>query len=287
MSQNLINKLKFKEEYTKLIVNRPREIHFNGVRFDSTIGHDNYQFILFFASNISDLAIHLPTFEKVAHEVCTFWVACPKNSGNLETNITRDSGWEILDEIGYRKVLQISLNENWSAIRIKPTKSVQSATNAQTQTFEATIQTNESNNGAWVNIPFDVKEVFGTSGQVKVKAHFDGHEYRGSIANMGTGSHILIVRKDIREAIGKQPGDNVKVEIKKDTDKRSFEMPSELQNLLGENKRLAEFYDSLSYTNRKEYAHWIGTAKRPETKEKRVQETKTRLSKGIKNPFAK
>jgi len=287
MSQNLTNKLQLKEEYTKLIVNRPREIHFNGVRFDSTIGHDNYQFILFFASNISDLAIHLPTFEKVASDTCTFWVAYPKNSGSIETNITRDKGWEILDEIGYRKVSQISLNENWSAIRIKPTKSVQSATNAQTQTFEATIQTNESSNGAWVNIPFDVKQVFGTSGQVKVKAHFDGHEYRGSIANMGTGSHILIVRKDIREAIGKQPGDTVKVEIKKDTDKRSFEMPQELQNLLDENKRLAEFYDSLSYTNRKEYAQWIGTAKRPETKEKRVQETKARLSKGIKNPFAK
>ncbi len=287
MSQDLSNKLKLKGEYTTLIVNRPEQIRLGDIRFDSTIGHDSYQFILFFAKNISDLAIHLPTFEKVASDTCIFWVGYPKKSGSIATNITRDNGWDILDEIGYRKVSQISLDDDWSAIRIKPTKNVMSDPKAQTQTFEATIQTDESSNGAWVNIPFDVKKVFGTSGQVKVKAHFDGQEYRGSIANMGTGSHILIVRKDIRQAIGKKPGDTVRVEIKKDTEKRTFEMPAELQSLLDEHKDLAEFYDSLSFTNRKEYAHWIASAKRPETKDKRVKETKSRLAQGIKNPFAK
>ena len=287
MSTSLLDKLNFKNGYSTLIINRPEDVSFGSLRFDSFIGHDNYEFILFFADSISDLAIQLPTLEKVANDSCVFWVAYPKKSGSIDSNITRDKGWDILDQIGYRKVSQISVNDNWSALRIKPTKDVASSNTAKTQTFEATIQTDEKSNGAWIDIPFDVKEVYGTGGQVKVKAIFDGYEYRGSIANMGTGNHILIIKKDIREAIGKEPGDKVKVELEKDTAERTFEMPEELQQLLNENAKLKSFYESLSFTNRKEYAQWIGSAKRQKTKDKRLEETKHRLTDGIKNPYAK
>lgn len=53
--------------------------------------------------------------------------------------------------------------------------------------------------GAYVEIPFDVEEAYGARGQVKIKATFDGHPYRGSIAPMGKGCHILIVRKDVQK----------------------------------------------------------------------------------------
>lgn len=154
------------------------------------------------------------------------------------------------------------------------------------QQFEATIKTSEDSSGAWVDIPAKVASALGAKGQVKVKATFDGYSYRGSIANMGTGSHILIVRKDVRKAIGKSPGDQVMVRIEKDTDERKVELPPELVSLL-KDKKLNAFYQSLSYTNRKEYAHWISSAKRDETRQKRLVETKRRLSEGIKNPFVK
>ncbi|MEJ0055469.1 MAG: DUF1905 domain-containing protein [Bacteroidota bacterium] len=60
---------------------------------------------------------------------------------------------------------------------------------------------------ACVAVPLNVEKIFGTKGQVKVKATFDGHPYRGVITNMGTGSHCIGVRKDIRKAIGKKIGD--------------------------------------------------------------------------------
>ncbi|MTI20622.1 DUF1905 domain-containing protein [Fulvivirga sp. RKSG066] len=249
--------------------------------------HKSYSFILWFTENKSSLQIHLPTIVKVAKSDTTFWVAYPKKSGQIDTNLTRDKGWEVLDVVGYRKVSQISIDEDWSALRIKPTSEVKSSPKAKTQTFEATIETSDSSGGAWVNIPFDVKEVFGTKGQVKVKAKIDGQPYRGSIANMGTGSHILIVKKEIREVIGKQPGDTVNVELQKDTEERTVDMPGELIDLLEKNQNLKVFFESLSYTNRKEYANWISSAKRPETKEKRLIETERRLSQGIKNPFVK
>ena len=66
--------------------------------------------------------------------------------------------------------------------------------------------------GAYVEFPYDVKEEFG-KGRVKVSATFDGTPYEGSLVRMKTPGHILGVRKDIRESIGKQPGDIVHVTV--------------------------------------------------------------------------
>ena len=74
--------------------------------------------------------------------------------------------------------------------------------------FEAEIKKVPDINGAYIEIPFDVKETFGR-GRVKVHATFDGETYDGSLVRMKTPCHILGIRKDIREKIGKQPGDTV------------------------------------------------------------------------------
>ena len=78
--------------------------------------------------------------------------------------------------------------------------------------FEAEIKKVPDINGAYIEIPFDVKETFGR-GKVKVHATFDGETYDGSLVRMKTPCHILGVRKDIREKIVKQPGDIVHVTL--------------------------------------------------------------------------
>ncbi|WP_125140576.1 DUF1905 domain-containing protein [Clostridium transplantifaecale] len=83
----------------------------------------------------------------------------------------------------------------------------------KTYEFDAVIQKVPGIDGAYINIPFDVKEEFGR-GRVKVYAEFDGVPYEGSIVRMGTPGHILGIRKDIRTATGKQPGDRLHVCLK-------------------------------------------------------------------------
>lgn len=78
--------------------------------------------------------------------------------------------------------------------------------------FEAVIQKVEGIDGAYIEIPFDVKQEFG-KGRVPVTATFDGEPYEGSLVRMNTPGHILGIRKDIRAKIGKQPGDAVKVTL--------------------------------------------------------------------------
>ena len=56
--------------------------------------------------------------------------------------------------------------------------------------------------GAYVEIPFDVRKEFG-KGRVKVSATFDGISYEGSLVRMGMPCHIIGVRKNIRAALRK------------------------------------------------------------------------------------
>lgn len=79
--------------------------------------------------------------------------------------------------------------------------------------FDAELKKVPDIDGAYIEIPFDVKEAFG-KGRVSVHATFDGEPYDGSLVRMGTPCHILGVRKEIRAKIGKQPGDTVHVTIK-------------------------------------------------------------------------
>jgi hypothetical protein len=86
-------------------------------------------------------------------------------------------------------------------------------------TFVADIKKVPDIDGAYIEMPFDLREEFG-KGRLKVHATFDGEPYDGSIVNMGLknddGSicYIIGLRKDIRIKIGKQPGERVKVTIK-------------------------------------------------------------------------
>lgn len=85
--------------------------------------------------------------------------------------------------------------------------------NPETYAFEAVIQKVPDMDGAYVEVPLDIRAVFG-KGRVKVHATFDGEPYDGSVVRMGTPCHIIGLRKDIRRKIGKQPGDRVQVTIK-------------------------------------------------------------------------
>ena len=84
--------------------------------------------------------------------------------------------------------------------------------NIKKYSFDAIIKKVDGIDGAYVEIPFDVREEFG-KGRVPVHATFDSEPYDGSIVKMGTPCHILGIRKDIRAKIGKQPGDTVNVTI--------------------------------------------------------------------------
>ena len=66
--------------------------------------------------------------------------------------------------------------------------------------------------------------------------------------------------------------------------KKEIRLPDDLKNALKRNKKEAAFFDTLSFTNKKEYLEWIVTAKREETRNERIKGTIDRLGKNWKNP---
>ena len=88
---------------------------------------------------------------------------------------------------------------------------------------------------------------------------------------------------DIRDRVGKKPGDTVHVVLWKDEEERTVEVPGEFQKLMRKDK-LLPFFEQLSYTHRKEYCRWITEAKKEETRLKRLAKAIEMLRKGIKTP---
>ena len=64
--------------------------------------------------------------------------------------------------------------------------------------FDAVILQNENMDAAYVEVPYDIKAMFG-KGRLSVHATFDGVSYDGQIVKMGTPCHIIGIRKEIRK----------------------------------------------------------------------------------------
>ena len=136
--------------------------------------------------------------------------------------------------------------------------------------FTAVIEQHQNMDAAFVTVPFNVAEVFGTKGQVKVKATFDDFAYRGSLAPMGNGAHVLGIRKDIRKAIGKTFGDLVEVMLEPDLEPRKVTIPPDLEAQFNMNPAARKTFTKLSFTHQREYVQDIEAAKKPETRQRRI-----------------
>lgn len=65
----------------------------------------------------------LDRFAKQATEklnkTAMLWIAYPKKSSGVKSDITRDEGWKTIFELGYAGVRQIAIDEVWSSLRFK------------------------------------------------------------------------------------------------------------------------------------------------------------------------
>ena len=149
------------------------------------------------------------------------------------------------------------------------------------------ILKNDDSPMLYIDFPYDVKELFGTRGNVKVKVTYDGIPHRGLLTNMGGACHFLGINKALKAKIGKEAGDEVRVALERDSEERVVELPDDLAALFAANPEAKARYDKLSYSHRKEYAQWIAEAKKPETRQNRLQKTIEMLLDGKKNPSDK
>ena len=148
--------------------------------------------------------------------------------------------------------------------------------------FQAKIEAGHGG-GAYVFFPFDVEKEFGTKGRVPVKATFNGVPYTGSLIKYGSPQHMLPMLKAIHEQAGVCPGDAVELDLWKDEELRTVEVPTQFKEAMKE-ARVVPLFDRLSYTHRKEYCRWITEANTEETRLKRLKKAIEMLKNGVRTP---
>ena len=133
--------------------------------------------------------------------------------------------------------------------------------------------------GRCVAVPFDAKEVFG-SARAPVRGTVNGTPLRTRLMVYGGVTYLGLAR-EIREAAGIELGDAVAVELELDDAPREVTVPPELAAVL-DAERLRDAFDGLSFTHRREYAEWVATAKKAETRERRAAKAAEMLRAGIR-----
>ena len=130
------------------------------------------------------------------------------------------------------------------------------------------------------DVPFDPKAELGKV-RAPVRVTINGFTFRTTIARMG-GRTFVGLNREARDGTGVAAGERVAVELVADDEPRTVEVPPDLAAALDGGRRA--FFDSLSYTHRKEYVRWIEGAKRDETRRARVAKAAEMLEAGVRTP---
>ena len=124
--------------------------------------------------------------------------------------------------------------------------------------------------GSFVAVPREVSEQLGGRARIPIRGSLNGVPFRGSTMPTGDGGHCVGFRKDQRAAAGVEIGDLVVIELDRDDEERRVELPPELAEALSAEPRLREAFERSSYTAQKERAESVRSARRPETRARRL-----------------
>jgi hypothetical protein len=207
-------KLKIKRGDTILAINAPAgyKVSLGDLPLDVKITGSGTQVsqVHWFVSERAQLENDLKKVLPLVKDNTLCWIFYPKGTSKIQTDLTRDEGWDELRKTNLQWINLISFDETWSAFALREKKD--------------TEKTKEAN----------VKE-------------------RPILAYIDTGTKTVLLPDDFAIALKK-------------------------------NKKEEAFFNTLSFTNRKEWVEWIVTAKREETRKERVRASVERLGQQWKNP---
>ncbi|HZJ58759.1 MAG TPA: hypothetical protein VFD24_00730 [Chitinophagaceae bacterium] len=143
MSQTLFEKLEFADEKNLLIQGLPSSIEkqFCKLSFAKNmtplLKSRKIDFALVFAVNENQLNGILRDVMPALKEDSKFWVAYPKITSKIVTDLNRDSSWQQLTSAGYETVIEVALDHVWSAARFERPNVKRSRHKAQMELEEA------------------------------------------------------------------------------------------------------------------------------------------------------
>lgn len=147
-----------------------------------------------------------------------------------------------------------------------------------TQHFKTTVA--KSGTRVFITIPFDPNDVWGIKQRHHITGSVNGYPVRGSLGSDGT-QFFLPLGAAWRRGCGLEAGTAVEVILSPEGPQSEQLSPDIIEALEAEPEARA-FFDALATFYRNTYIKWIESAKRPETRSKRINEMIDLLQAGKK-----
>lgn len=122
MSAELIKKTRFKQELPVWVLAAPAEVLALLEGFDikkKLLAISAVSQVLFCAKDSKALMGQLPAIKSSLAPDAIFWVAYPKKSGNIQSDLVGNDAWKVVEEMGFMGTASISIDDNWSGMRFK------------------------------------------------------------------------------------------------------------------------------------------------------------------------
>ena len=117
----VLKKLRFKDNFNSQVVNPPNDLQtLSEVIKPKDTTDDSCDFSLVFVKNMNDLLLYFLESMECGKYDHIYWLVYPKKSGKIESDLSRDIIWRMIEEYGYRPVSIISIDDTWSAMRVRP-----------------------------------------------------------------------------------------------------------------------------------------------------------------------
>ena len=120
----LAKKMKLKPNAKAAVINAP-ENYVEELRHDTALSptlRGKFDWIQLFVRNKAELDALAPKAAKALRPESMLWISFPKGSSKIQTDLTRDKGWESLQALDLKWLTLISVNETWSAFALRPYK---------------------------------------------------------------------------------------------------------------------------------------------------------------------
>lgn len=123
MSQNLLEKLQLREEKNLLIQGLPSSIEKQFVKLSFAknvtplLKSRKIDFALVFAVNEAQLQGILRDVLPALQGEGKFWIAFPKSSSKIVTDLNRVSSWDCVRNAGFEEGGEVTLDHVWTAMR--------------------------------------------------------------------------------------------------------------------------------------------------------------------------
>jgi hypothetical protein len=119
---SLAKKIKLKPGLRAAVIQAP-EGYLDELRRDLDIApalRGKFDWIQIFVRSKADLDELALKAAQALRPDAILWITFPKGSSKIQTDLTRDKGWDEVQKLGLKWINLVSINETWSAFSMRP-----------------------------------------------------------------------------------------------------------------------------------------------------------------------